>query len=101
MRLNACPLERSLEYKNKHSASRYSTFCELAGEDPADLEAEQANAWLRARRLPQLPPVDGISHSGPPSAVYFFFSAVVFLFQASRTGPPSAAAPRRRAARCT
>ena len=47
---------------NAYSASRYSTFCERAGEDPADLEAQQANAWLRARRLPQLPPVDGVSH---------------------------------------
>mmetsp|Transcript_17250 Transcript_17250/g.55488 ORF Transcript_17250/g.55488 Transcript_17250/m.55488 type:complete len:359 (+) Transcript_17250:348-1424(+) len=43
-------------------ADWYSTFCELAGEDPADLEAQQANTWLRARRLPQLPPVDGVSH---------------------------------------
>ena len=51
---------------------RYSTFCELAGEDPADLEAQQANAWLRARRLPQLPPVDGVSHWAALAGVFLF-----------------------------
>ena len=57
---------------NAYSASRYSTFCELAGEDPADLEAQQANAWLRARRLPQLPPVDGVSHWAALAGVFLF-----------------------------
>ena len=41
--------------------ARYATFCELAGADPYDYEANATNLWLAARQLPLLPPVDGVA----------------------------------------
>ena len=55
-------------------ADWYATFCELAGADPTDIAAMEANDWLRERvdgeeadddwsreRLPLLPAIDSVS----------------------------------------
>eukprot|EP00928_Gymnodinium_smaydae_P005003 TRINITY_DN1171_c0_g4_i1.p1 TRINITY_DN1171_c0_g4~~TRINITY_DN1171_c0_g4_i1.p1 ORF type:complete len:696 (-),score=92.99 TRINITY_DN1171_c0_g4_i1:159-2246(-) len=40
-------------------ADWYYMFSELAGVDPRDLQAEEANKWLSDHGLPILPPIDG------------------------------------------
>jgi len=45
-------------------ADWYGTFCELAGVDATDTAAEEANAWLKPRGLPLLPPVDSVPQWG-------------------------------------
>ena len=41
-------------------ADWYATFCELAGAEAYDHEANATNAWLKEQGLPLLPPVDGV-----------------------------------------
>ena len=41
-------------------ADWYGTFCELAGVDSHDVDAEDANEWLQQQQLPVLPPVESI-----------------------------------------
>lgn len=45
-------------------ADWYGTFCELAGVDPTDHMAAEANEWLRPRGLPLLPAVDSVPQWG-------------------------------------
>jgi len=45
-------------------ADWYGTLCELAGVDPRDRAAEEANDWLRERGLPLLQPVDSVAQWG-------------------------------------
>ena len=41
------------------SADWYTIFSELAGVDPEDIEAKEANKWLEEQNLTLLPPIDG------------------------------------------
>jgi len=45
-------------------ADWYGTFCELAGVDPTDHAAAEANEWLKPRGLPLLHPVDSVPQWG-------------------------------------
>jgi len=45
-------------------ADWYGTFCDIAGVSLEDTAAEAANVWLKAHKLPTLPPVDSIPQWG-------------------------------------
>jgi len=55
------PRSRGTRYSGVVSiADWYGLFTELAGGDPTDREAMEANDWLEPRGLPLLPPVDSV-----------------------------------------
>jgi hypothetical protein len=65
--------------------ARYGTFCELAGTDPFDHEANATNAWLATQGLPLLPPVGSVSQwsalvaGAPPPRAEVHLSAKAIL----------------------
>lgn len=66
-------------------ADWYSTFCELAGVDPMDDAAAQANRKLSRQGLPLLPPIDSVPQwrfitdggNGRPSALHLSPASLV------------------------